>query len=218
MLGYCPLAFAYGVVAVQTGLSPVATVAMSVFVYAGASQFMAVALLAEGAVPGIVILATMATNLRHMLMSASLGAYFRYASPTRLAGLAFHLTDESFALFTTRAMRGHVTASWLTGLQWGAYLSWVGASAVGATLGTAVADPGRWGLDFALIAMFVALLVMQLRNRRVALVAVVAVILQRIAHVWIPGHWAVILAASFAAAVGGFLPCGKDTPSLEEAE
>jgi 4-azaleucine resistance transporter AzlC len=202
VFGYFPLAFAYGVLAAQAGLGVGATIAMSVFVYAGASQFMAISMLAAGTTPAALILTTLVVNLRHLLMSAAIGPRLERLSPPAIAAIAFHLTDESFALASVTKPASRLSVTWLRGVQWSAYLSWVCGSATGALAGAAVPDPARWGLDFALTAMFVALLVMQIRHRTSLLVAVAGAVSSRLLCMVFAGHWAVLLSAVAAATLG----------------
>ncbi|MGI6081555.1 MAG: AzlC family ABC transporter permease [Limnochordia bacterium] len=205
MLGYGPLAFAYGVLAVQTGLSVGAAVAMSVFVYAGASQFMALALIATGAPLGSIVLATLVVNLRHVLMSAAISPYLGSVSRICLAALAYELTDESFAVISERASRVGLQAPWMTGLQLGSHMAWICGSALGAWVGSGITDPSRWGFDFALTALFIALLLAQIKDKITVVVAVIAVSVHRIMQLSIPGPWGLVLSAMIAAWVGSIL-------------
>lgn len=205
MLGYLPIAFAYGVLAVQTGLGVGPTVVMSILVYAGASQFMAVSMIAAGGALPAIVLATLAVNSRHVLMSAALGSRLGPVSKTRLVAVGFHVTDETFALMATRSMAGLLPFSWVAGLQWGSYLSWVGGSLLGALAGRTLVDLGRFGLDFALTAMFIALTVMQVEGTATLIVAVGAALLFRLARLWVPAHWAILLAGAVAAGLGVLL-------------
>ncbi len=70
-LGYLPIGIALGVLAQKAGLSPLAVGLMSMFVFAGSSQFIAVSMLAGGATFVAIIVTTFMVNLRHLLMSSS---------------------------------------------------------------------------------------------------------------------------------------------------
>ncbi|KKM12584.1 hypothetical protein SY88_02735 [Clostridiales bacterium PH28_bin88] len=202
VLGYLPLGFAYGVLARGADLTVAETVLMSIIVYAGSSQFIAVGLLAGSAPPLTIIFTTFLVNLRHMLMSASLVPYLRHIATPVLAVLAYEVTDETFAVASARYAEHPAHASYQLGLNVTAQVSWVTASWLGATVGNLLGDPERYGLDFALPAMFIALLVMQLKNRPTYLAAlagaVVSVVLARV----MPGNWHIIIATVVAATVG----------------
>ena len=81
------------------------TVLMSILVYAGSSQLIAVAMFGAGMGPLSIIATTFVVNLRHMLMSASLAPNLRKWSKWELAAFAYEITDESFAIHSTRFAR-----------------------------------------------------------------------------------------------------------------
>jgi len=214
MAGYLPLAFAYGVLATAWGLTPAATVAMSVFVYAGASQFLAIGLLAAEATLSTIVLSTFILNLRHVLMALTLSAGWRHFGRWRLVVAAAHLTDETFAVITAAPPEQQPPSSgWLYGLQLSAYLSWVAGSAAGAMLGHLAPEPAVYGLDFALPAMFLALMVLQITDRAKALAALAAVVIYRLSLLFCASHWAVLLAACLAGGLAAFwfAPKAADT-------
>jgi len=198
VLGYLPIGFAFGALGVATGLSTLEAVAMSAFVFAGSSQFIALSMLGAGAVPAAVVTATFFINLRHLLMSTVLSRKVRATSRPLLGLLAFGITDETFAVATGRRGRHH--PAYMLGLEGAAYLAWVASTAAGAVMGARLT--AGWGLEFALPAMFIALLVAQVVDWRRAVVAVLAAPLSLLGQGLIPGNWDVLLAASLAAAVG----------------
>jgi 4-azaleucine resistance transporter AzlC len=97
-LGYLPLGFAFGVLAQKAGLDLLDIALMSILVYAGSSQFIAVAMLSCGAAPLSIILTTFFVNLRHLLMSSSLAVYLHGEGRRFLSVFAYGVTDESFAV------------------------------------------------------------------------------------------------------------------------
>jgi len=202
IMGYLPLGFAYGVLARSIGLTVLETVAMSVIVYAGSSQFIAVGLLAAQASPLTIIFTTFLVNLRHLLMSASLVPYLRGVSQPLLALIAYELTDESFAVATTYYQEHQASPYFQLGLNFTAQVAWVTSSLVGATVGNLIEEPARYGLDFALPAMFVALLVMQLKNKGAWLVAAVGGGLAAVIGASVPGNWHIMIATVVAATLG----------------
>ena len=214
VMGYVPIGLAMGVLAANVGLSPFETGAMSALVYAGASQFVAVALLEAGA-PGLSIVATtFLVNLRHLLMSAALSPFLRGVRPGVLAALGFLITDESFAVSHGEFSRsGRGDPALFTGLALTAYLSWVFATVAGAWVGGALAAPEALGLDFALPAMFIGLLAGHLRERTSLAVAVVAALIAAGGGKLL-GGWNVMAAASIAAAAGVILKRWK-APSTD---
>ena len=98
LVGAVPFGIVYGTLAVSSGLSVAATLAMSLLVFAGSAQFVAASLVASGTGLTVILLTTLIINLRHMLYSASLLPFVRHLPQRWRIGLAFWLTDESFAV------------------------------------------------------------------------------------------------------------------------
>ena len=201
-LGYIPVGFAYGVLALQAGLSPANALWMSIIVYAGSSQLIAVGLLAAGTSPLSLILTTFIVNLRHMLMSASLAPFLKNWTKIELAGFAFELTDETFALHSMRFNSGQAgkTETFLINMM--AQLSWIFGSWLGIAAGQMVDDVRPYALDYALPAMFIALLVMQIKDRMQLLVAVMGGAFSVVLLMIGINQWNVILATIIAASLG----------------
>ena len=202
VMGYIPIGFAYGVLAQKAGLSVWHTLAMSVFVYAGSSQFIAVGLISVGASPLSIIITTFICNLRHMLMSAALSPNFKGWSKLVQACFAYELTDESFAVHTLSFKEGSPAKSELFAVNSIAQFSWVLGSWLGCTMGGLISDVRPYGLDYALAAMFIALLVLATSDRIQAAVAVVAGVLSLVFMLSGLDQWHVILATVIGASVG----------------
>ena len=164
VMGYVPVGAAFGVLASKTGLSLLSTVLMSVFVYAGSAQLIAVAMFAAGLSPLAIVITTLVVNLRHVLMTAALSQYSRSWPKWQLALFAYEVTDESFALHSARYGRGDRSKPVSFLINAIAHTSWVLAGFIGYLSGSAIPDVKPLGLDFALPAMFIALLAMQVRN------------------------------------------------------
>ena len=174
ILGYVPVGFAYGVLAQKSGLSGINTILMSVLVFAGSAQLIAVGLFAAGAAPLAIVATTFVVNLRHLLMSAALAPYLRAWSKTRLALFAYQMTDETFALHAGRFAKGEIGAGETFGINVIAQSAWVGGTVLGLAASTLITDIRPIGLDYALPAMFIALLLGQLKSRQHLAVAVIA--------------------------------------------
>ncbi|QJT10918.1 AzlC family ABC transporter permease [Oceanidesulfovibrio marinus] len=177
ILGYVPVGFAYGVLAREHGLDPVNTILMSVIVFAGSAQLIAVGLLGAGATAFSVIATTFVVNLRHMLMSAALGPRFTRWPKGRIALFTFQLTDETFALHASRFAGNPAAADDIPGItrcNMLAQFSWVAGTVLGVVASDLISNTGRVGLDFALPAMFIALLVAQIRDRMHVAVALLS--------------------------------------------
>ncbi|MBE3577067.1 MAG: AzlC family ABC transporter permease [Limnochordales bacterium] len=199
VLGYIPIGLAFGVGAAEKGLGALEVGVMSLFVFAGASQFIAVNMLAAGAAAWAIISTTFLVNLRHLLMSAALGPHVRSWPARLLIPAAFWLTDECFAVLSTGLATARLASplkpAYVLSLEATAYLSWAASTVLGTALRHLVADGRAWGIDLTLPAMFAGLLALQLRQvpaRRAAVVAAVTTLfLVRLGF----GRWATLLAA-----------------------
>ena len=188
VLGYLPVALAFGIVSREAGLSSVEAFLMSVVVFAGASQFALVGLLSQGTTAPIVLLTAVALNLRHMMYGPLLASFLKHSSPGRLSVVAFGLTDEVFATALAQLDRqpASVRSLWLLGLEMGAYAAWTGGTLAGALGGEALvgAFPAvSSALSMALPALFLVLLLPMLEGEVVvaALAAAVVAVVARLA-------------------------------------
>ena len=200
-LGYFPIGLAFGVLAQKAGLNPLAIALMSVLVFAGSSQFIAVSMLSAGATLLPIVATTFMINLRHVLMSSSLAVYLRGVGKGWIALFAYGVTDESFAINLTRFRDNHWGWRQAMVVNHTANVAWIGSSIVGAYSGQFIPE-GAFGIDYALIAMFLCLLVLQIRGRLYAATAIVAGVLAVILSLLIPGNLYVVLASVLAATVG----------------
>ena len=180
ILGYVPVGFAYGVLAQKSGLSGINTILMSLLVFAGSAQLIAVGLFAAGAAPLAIVATTFVVNLRHLLMSAALAPFLRSWSKARLALFSYQMTDETFALHANRFAKGVTAPCETFGINVIAQSAWVGGTVLGLAASTLITDIRPIGLDYALPAMFIALLLGQLKSRQHLAVAVIAGVLSTI--------------------------------------
>lgn len=202
-LGYIAIGLAFGVIARKTGLQPLEICLMSVVVYAGSSQFIATAMLGAGAGLFPVVLATFFVNLRHLLMSSSLSPYLNlnHLRGGWLAVFAYGVTDESFALNMSRFREGHWEWRRALIVNHITNLSWI-VSTVAGGIGGQFIPAGAFGIDYALVAMFICLLVFQLRGPIYVFVALLSGLLAVIVSLWIPGNGYILIASVIAASSG----------------
>lgn len=205
ILGYLPIGFAFGVLARTAGLSVAEVGLMSLLVYAGSSQFIGVDMLAAGAGIPAILSTTFLVNLRHLLLSTALLPSFKENKPWQNGLLAYGITDETFAVNASVLQGRPIGPGYVAGLHVTAQSSWVIASAVGALAGQMAGNHEALGLDFALSAMFIGLLMPHLRGdgaprRRVAaVVAAATAVLMALAGL---PSWGIITATVLAATVG----------------
>lgn len=207
--GYISIGVSFGVVGSAANVSVLEIACLALFVYAGSAQFIICALLAAKAPMSAIIITTFIVNLRHFLLSLTLAPHLANYSLLKNIGFGALLTDETFGVAINKAAeQGHLYDRWMNGLNLTAYTSWVVSCTAGALLGQRIPDPEALGLDFALVAMFAALLILQLkhikpetRNHRLFLILLV-VVLMILFSFFVPSHIAVLLSTVIAAAVG----------------
>jgi 4-azaleucine resistance transporter AzlC len=194
-LALVPSVFVYATVfgglAVQAGLRVVEVWGMTLLVFAGAAQFIAVPMVASGASPVAIVLTTFVVNMRHYLMAAALAPSFRGFARPWLALIAHGINDESFAVAVARRNPPHPWC--FIGSVLAVFGSFLAGMAVGTLLGGLVADPARWGLDFAFPAVFLSLVAMQLRGRTDWLVALVSAAVAVGVALVLPGNWHIVI-------------------------
>ncbi|MFZ4859149.1 MAG: AzlC family ABC transporter permease [Desulfuromonadaceae bacterium] len=200
-LGYFPIGLSLGVLAQKGGLVPWQMAAMSILVFAGGSQFIAVAMIGVGASPLAIVSTTFMVNLRHLLMSSALSVHFPGVSRRFLALFAYGLTDESFAVNMTRFNQGDWHYYSALTLNHAANATWIVSTVAGVYLGQLV-PPGAAGVDYALTGMFICLLVFQLRSAIFVATALTAAVCSLLAYLWLPGNAYVIVASCLAATLG----------------
>jgi len=164
----------FGVVARQAGLEPIEIAAISLLVFAGAAEFVMVRLFTEGAVAPLVIATVLFINLRHLLMATSLRPHFMRLTLARRLAAAFFLTDESFAMTTSHFRRGGRSLTYYATFAVALFVLWNLATLAGIALGSTIGEPRRFGVDFAITATFVGIVVLAVRHRADVAVAVVA--------------------------------------------
>lgn len=181
----------FGAVAVAAGLPAWATLAMSVLVFAGGAQFMAVGLIAAGS-PLAAVVAGLLLNARHLPFGLALGGALGPRRWQRLLG-SHLMTDEATAFALARpAGPGRRRAFWLAGVL--LLLTWNAGTGLGVLAGGTVGDPAALGLDAAFPAGLAALLLPSLRDRETRRVALTGAGLAVLATPLLPAGLPVLLA------------------------
>jgi 4-azaleucine resistance transporter AzlC len=177
MLGAAPFGLIFGTLAAPSGLSAGGALGMSLIVFAGSSQFIALSLLAAKASLVVLVLTTFVVNLRHALYSASLLPHVAGLSQGWRAMLAFWLTDETYAVVQLRygAEDASPHKHWFQlGSSLAMYLNWFAWTVVGVFLGQSMPQLQKLGLEFAMAATFTGIVVPLLRTRPMVASALVA--------------------------------------------
>jgi len=210
-LGYVPVGAAFGVLATGLGFSPLQACTCSATALAGAGQFIALSVIRTGASVAAVLAATTVVNLRYVLFGATISPYLRGLTLPQQGVLAFFLTDETFAVNINDRREGHSTGWSMLGVGVIAWTGWVLGTLLGSSAAAWIGDPGRWGVQFAMPAMFVALLIALAEDRRhiaaAALAGGIALALPAASALGftIPGAWYIVIASIGAATVATLL-------------
>jgi 4-azaleucine resistance transporter AzlC len=181
----------FGVLARAAGMDRVAAIVMSATTFAGSAQVATVSVLDAGGGVAAAVAAALLLNARYGAISVSVGSGFRGSVWRRLVESQL-IVDESWAVSVGRD--GRVDHGMLLGAGATLWGGWVGGTAVGAFV--AFGDPTRLGLDGAFPALFLALLVPQLRGRRAVLAAVAGAAIATMLIPFAPAGVPVIAAAA----------------------
>ncbi|MGI5838584.1 MAG: AzlC family ABC transporter permease [bacterium] len=209
--GVAPFGIACGIMGIAAGLTTAEMMAMSLLVFAGAAQFIAISMLTAGITGwGMLVGTTLLVNLRHVLMGASLAPHQQGLPLFRQALLAFGLTDESYALTIGRIRSHGYSSAYQMGASTAVYVVWAVATAAGCGMGSRIPDPLAWGMDFIMPATFLALLIPRLTDRTNLAVCGVAALAAAAGAVYLPGKWYIIAATVAASVVGRWAEGGKN--------
>ncbi|MDQ2952633.1 MAG: AzlC family ABC transporter permease [Chloroflexota bacterium] len=188
----------YGVIAVQSGRTVIEASGSSLIIFAGAAQFAAVGLVRDGASALEIAASVFLINLRHALMAASLRPFLTHEPLARRLGYAYILTDEAFAMGIGWFRRGHRDVAYYVTFGVALWLCWNAGTIAGAILGAGIVEPQRYGIDFAITACFVAIVVLGVRHRADIAVALAAALVAGILRIAGASTVAVVIAGAVA--------------------
>ena len=201
-IGYFPVALTFGLLAKTTGLTLTETVLMSLIVYAGAAQYIALSLISLGTGAFEIILTTCIVNIRHFLMSASLIEFSQDEKIAKRLIYAFGITDETFSVAAT--YEATVSSQYMFGLTSIAYLSWVINSGIGHLIGANLPQTLQESMSVALYAMFIGLLVPALKKSSKAIfLAILAACFNSIFTFgeWLSTGWSIVVSTLLSAVI-----------------
>ena len=177
LVGAAPFGMIFGALVATAQMHAWQGQLMSLAVFAGSSQFIAVGLIASHTGMLVIWLATFIVNLRHMLYAASLMPHVKHLPRRWRWGLGFLLTDETFAV-VDRYYRQHPQAPmghwYFLGSGLSMYANWQIWTVIGLLFGAIFPKLQTLGLDFAMVATFIAIVVPQLFKRPHLFAAMVA--------------------------------------------
>lgn len=210
VIGYFPIAMAFGLLAKNTGLSIVDASLTSLLVYAGASQFMALDLIAGGVGAGSIILATFLLNLRHLMMTASLSVNLKSDTKPYLPIVGFGITDETFSVLSFNSDKLHLPYVIIVCAM--AYASWNIGTLSGYIVGEILPPSLQTALGLGLYGLFAALLFpsFKLKTAYVKLAALAGIVYAAIFSLGLLGSGWDIIAGIVISSLLGVMMFGKE--------
>ncbi len=192
----------FGVLASERGLSALQALAMSVFVYSGSAQLAALQVWSSSAALMPLLATILMMNARYVLYGAAIQPWLSQARPGQAAASLYLLGDSSWALAMRQYHEGYRDAGFILGSGMAGFLPWVLGTLGGHLLAHSVPDPGRWGLDFMLVAFAAAIGISLWRGRSDLLPVAAAAIAGWLFHRYVPGAWYIVAAGLAAGLVG----------------
>ncbi|MDR2479903.1 MAG: AzlC family ABC transporter permease [Treponema sp.] len=219
LLGYLAIGTAFGLLMAGAGYPWTLTLLMSLVMYAGAGQYIAVGLFAAGTSLWEAALVQLVVNARHIAYGLSMIKRFKHAGPLRYY-LVFGLTDETFALLSSLPDNGGQGGPpdsagrtrfmfFVTALN---QLYWVTGSLTGAIAGSLLPFSTE-GIGFALTALFVVLMVEQILRVRRAAVFVISAIPAVLGVIFLPSRMSLLAAMALALAAASLAAKTKQRPA-----
>lgn len=205
IVGFIPVGFTFGVLATKNGIPGFLTVMMSIIVLAGSSQFIAVSLFAASMSPVTIIVTTFIVNLRHFLMSAAIAPHLSKMTFMRKLLFSFQLIDETFAIHMANIDRNNFGELQAITVNCVAHFCWVSGTVIGVCGSHLIGDIKPLGFDYALPAMFVVLLIWQVKSNMHAIVSIIAAMASITLYLAGAEQLCVILASIIAATTGVIL-------------
>jgi len=182
-IGYIPIGITFGLLARAAGIPNYITIMMSLIIFAGASQFVGINLIALGTGFWEIILTTFILNLRHLLMSASLSQKVVPGAPKGILSLiSFGITDETFTVASFRE-ETKLKPEFLAGLNLLAFSAWNVGTWMGVFLAAGLPESIKASMGIALYVMFIGLLVPSCRRSKATLfIALLAMAVHSLMH------------------------------------
>jgi 4-azaleucine resistance transporter AzlC len=182
-------ALVFGALAVGNGLSVAEACLMSLTIFAGASQFIALPMIQKGASIGALTAMALLVNLRHLLYGLNMGRKYSGAATWKLLGVSFGLVDETYAFATIGPGKKISSISYFVGTAISAYVMWNGGTLLGALAANLAPALRTGGLDFAMVAVFISMIGSSIRKGSDWVAVGLAVLVALAVRSLVGGHW-----------------------------
>lgn len=213
-IGYIPVSFSFGMLAVKGGLSVWSALIISMTNLTSAGQFAGMNLIVAGAGLAEIGITTFVINIRYMLMSLALSQKIEKLTFAKRALVSFGITDEIFTVASTTPKK--LTFPFMSGLIAVPYVGWALGTFLGAFTNNLLPPSVISAMGITLYAMFLAIFIPASRkDRGVFAVLIFAVLISCALYyfcAWLSSGWATIIAAIAASALGAvFFPKKEET-------
>lgn len=215
-IGYLSVSFAFGILAVNSGLPIWAPIITSLTNFTGTGQFVGTTLIAAGASIAEIAFTLLIINARYVLMSISLSQRLEKVSIWKKLIIAFGNTDEIFAVAVSKYC--DLNFKYMAGLILCSFTGWVGGTALGALCGSIIPQSILSAMGIALYAMFIAIIIPPAKKSRAVLLVIALGALISVAIYYIPfinqlnSSWRIIIAGVVSTLIGTFVMPLKDEP------
>lgn len=204
VIGFIPVATAFGMVGMNAGLNLYQCVFMSLMVFGGASQLMAVSMIASGAGILQILIATFAINFRHFVMGMSVMPKLNHIPTKWNLVLFFGLTDETFAILSLKNGNEEINKYYIAGLNFTAFAAWVLGTFLGGIFIQFIPEFVRNSMIIAIYGLFIGLLVPAVKRDNKGLV--IAILGMSFNYMFVNifklGGWSLVLSTILAGSVG----------------
>jgi len=197
-------ALVFGVLAVSSGLSVAEACLMSLTIFAGASQFIALPMIQEGATLWALTAMALVVNLRHLLYGLNIGKKYAGSGTGKLMAVSLGIVDETYAFHTIGPGRSINSIPYFTGTAICSYAVWNGGTLAGALAGKLTASLHTGGLDFAMVAVFISMVGSSIRRRADWFAIGLSIVAALIVYTAAGGYWHLF-------AAGLLVPCAAVT-------
>lgn len=216
-VGAFPFSFIVGALSINSGMTIAESTFWAFTVFAGSSQMVALGLIQSSSSILVIMFTTFVINLRHLLYSASMSEPMKdYPLPVR-ALMSYGLTDEVYASTISVMKEEKPGRHWFyLAAMIGFWLNWIIADFLGALIGTSFPQIANYGLDFAMIAAFIAIVIPQIKSRESIVAAIVATITAIILSE-LPYSLGLVVAAIVGVFSGYLMDLATEKESIEAA-
>lgn len=198
-----------GLLAAKKGLSWFELLVMNLSVFAGSAQFVMVDMWFPPLPLAEITLAVLVINMRYLLIGASLNPLFSGRSLAHKAAFMHLVADENWAMTMAKFHREKITTYYLLGGGFCVQGAWCTGTMVGHRLGAVISSPEKFGLDFAFVAVFTALVFSFWRGRRDCIPWISTAVLAIVGEHLLPGKWYILIGGVGGALVTAMLPESK---------